>query len=154
MIPHQPADDTVNTLVGNMLLRHLLDVPEPSFTLATTTGARGVFEPLDRVYTSVLPGITQQPHLTFSHRVSYLLTENGMIRFIFHRTFMLSNPPDFHVQDDNILAYFKTGSALHAFRETHTEDTEHPVGPAVVSFWNSLRRGPAMGDSARKWGCK
>ncbi|KAI5981756.1 hypothetical protein EDC04DRAFT_3099618 [Pisolithus marmoratus] len=44
---------------------------------------------------------------------------------------MLSNPPDFHVQDDNILAYFKTGSALHAFRETHTEDTEHPVGPAV-----------------------
>ncbi|KAI6041045.1 hypothetical protein EDC04DRAFT_2566106 [Pisolithus marmoratus] len=33
----------------NMLLTHLLDVPEPSSILATT-GARGVFEPSDRVY--------------------------------------------------------------------------------------------------------
>ncbi|KAI6016627.1 S-adenosyl-L-methionine-dependent methyltransferase [Pisolithus microcarpus] len=102
----------------NILSRHLLDVPEPSSIVATTTGAREIFEPLERIYFTELPPSQTLP-------------------ILMRKTTTWSD----------ILAYLRTWSALHAFREMHPEDAKNPEGPVEVRFWNSLRRG-------RQWECE
>lgn len=107
----------------SVLSRHLLDVPEPSSILTTTTGTRNVFEPLDRVY--------------FTGPYFPELPSSQTLPVLMRRTMTWSD----------ILAYLETWSALHTFREVHPEDAKNPEGPVEVRFWNSLRRGAAMGAS-------
>lgn len=107
----------------SVLSRHLLDVPEPSSILAATTGTRNVFEPLDRVY--------------FTGPYFPELPSSQTLPVLMRKTMTWSD----------ILAYLETWSALHTFREMHPEDAKNPEGPVEVRFWNSLRRGAAMGAS-------
>ncbi|KIK14497.1 hypothetical protein PISMIDRAFT_80993, partial [Pisolithus microcarpus 441] len=98
----------------NILSRHLLDVPEPSSIVATTTGAREIFEPLERIY--------------FTGSYFPELPPSQTLPILMRKTTTWSD----------ILAYLRTWSALHAFREMHPEDAKNPEGPVEVRFWNSL----------------
>ncbi|KAI6044362.1 S-adenosyl-L-methionine-dependent methyltransferase [Pisolithus marmoratus] len=102
----------------NILSRHLLDVPEP-----TTARAGEVFEPLDRVY--------------FTGSYFPELPSSQTLPILMRKTMTWSD----------ILAYLRTWSSLHTFRDMHPEDAKNPEGPIEVRFWNSLRRGAAMGAS-------
>ncbi|KAI6019171.1 hypothetical protein EDC04DRAFT_429798 [Pisolithus marmoratus] len=86
-------------------------VPEPSSIFVTTTAARRTFKPLDR-----------------------------MIGFIFSSTFMRSNPPGSHMQDDISRIYLHTSrrGTLYVHSEIHRRDVKHPEGPAEVRFWKNL----------------
>ncbi|KAI5987857.1 S-adenosyl-L-methionine-dependent methyltransferase [Pisolithus albus] len=105
----------------SVLSRHLLDVPEPNSILAAT---RNVFEPLDRVY--------------FTGPYFPELPSSRTLPVLMRKTMTWSD----------ILAYLETWSALHTFREMHPEDAKNSEGPVEVRFWNSLRRGAAIGASS------
>ncbi|KAI6018030.1 hypothetical protein BKA83DRAFT_4020408, partial [Pisolithus microcarpus] len=107
----------------NILSRHFLGVPEPSPIVATTIGAREIFEPLERIY--------------FTGSYFPELPRSQTLPILMRKTTTWSD----------ILAYLRTWSALHAFREMHPEDAKNPEGPVEVRFWNGLRRGAAMGAS-------